>query len=59
MVNFNAKQKILCVLYDDPVDGYPPRASSSPRSEIVDGAGPMPNMFNRGSGSSSHQDCKR
>jgi len=25
MVNSNAKQKILCVLYDDPVDGYPPK----------------------------------
>lgn len=25
MVNSNSKQKILCVLYDDPVDGYPPK----------------------------------
>ena len=21
----NAKRKIVCVLYDDPVDGYPPK----------------------------------
>ncbi|CAN5316031.1 NAD-dependent formate dehydrogenase [soil metagenome] len=25
MTNSNAKQRIVCVLYDDPVDGYPPK----------------------------------